>query len=251
LLNNSEAGAAGYERWIGLRRRSIRVVRNAFMPDHMPRPPANEVTRFRASLGATPGRPLVGAVMRLSREKDPALWLATAAEIVKVRPDVVFGLCGYGPLQDEMAEQAAALGLRGCVQFPGPVSDLGLVYAAFDVVLLTSIVEGLPNVLIEAQAAGCPVVTADVGGAREAVAEGITGIVVRERSARELAHAVLSILADPSWRERTQAQGPAFVDRNFGFKRMIDETIEVYGTEHDSKKGVARLWSAAGTGLRK
>ena len=85
--------------------------------------------------------------------------------------------------------------------------------------------------LIEAQAAGCPVVTTDVGGAREAVAEDVTGIVVRERSARALAGAVLTILADASWRERAQAHGPGFVDQNFGFERMIDETIDVYGTE--------------------
>ena len=65
------------------------------------------------------GQPLVGAVMRLSREKDPALWLATAAEIVKVRPDTMFALCGYGPSQDESRAHVEALGLGGRVRLTG------------------------------------------------------------------------------------------------------------------------------------
>ena len=81
---------------------------------------------------------------------------------------------------EEVERQIDELGLADRVRLIKPISDLGLVYAAFDVVLLTSMVEGLPNMLIEAQAAGCPVVTTDVGGTREAIFEGVTGILVKE-----------------------------------------------------------------------
>lgn len=230
LLNNSAAGAAGYERWIGLPRDSIRIVRNAFLGGYQSRSLQDEVVRFRATLNATKEQPLVGAVMRLSQEKDPALWLATAAAISKARPDAVFGICGYGPAKEEVERRIHELGLTGRVRLVEPISDLGPVYAAFDVVLLTSIVEGLPNMLIEAQAAGCPVVTTDVGGVREAISDGVTGIVVEQRSAQKLATAVLTILQDSSWRERARTQGPLFVAQNFGLERMIDELVEVYNT---------------------
>jgi glycosyltransferase involved in cell wall biosynthesis len=104
-----------------------------------------------------------------------------------------------------------------------------LVYSLFDVVLLTSAVEGLPNTLIEAQAAGRPVTTTDVGGASEAIIDGVTGILVRERSPQALAAAVLSILADPAWGLRASTEAPAFVARRFGLDRLIDETLAIYG----------------------
>jgi glycosyltransferase involved in cell wall biosynthesis len=229
LLNNSVAGAAGYERWIGLRRGVVRIVRNAFADAYQRRPLRDEVASFRAALNVTIDQPLIGAVMRLSHEKDLSLWLTTAAEIAKARPDAVFVICGYGSAMEEVGRQISELGLADCVRLMEPISDLGLLYTAFDVVLLTSIVEGLPNMLIEAQAAGCPVVATDVGGSREAILEGVTGILVKERSPHELANAVLKVLHDTAWREGARRQGPEFVGRNFSLERMMNALVEVYG----------------------
>lgn len=228
LLNNSSAGAVAYEHWIGLPHGSIRVVRNAFLQNYQRPSLPDEVQRFRATLNAAMHHPFVGTVMRLTQEKDPALWLATAAAISNARPDVLFGICGYGPAKQELERRIRDLGLTSRVRLLEPISDLGLYYQAFDVVLLTSIVEGLPNVLIEAQAAGCPVVSTDVGGVREAISHGVTGVAVTQRSAQELANAVLTILQDSSWRERAKIQGPLLVAQNFGLTRMIDELVEVY-----------------------
>ena len=83
LLNNSAAGAAAYERWIGLQPGTIRIVRNAFLREYQRSPLPEEVARFRAALNITTDQRLVGAVMRLAPEKDPSLWLATAAAIAK------------------------------------------------------------------------------------------------------------------------------------------------------------------------
>jgi glycosyltransferase involved in cell wall biosynthesis len=111
---------------------------------------------------------------------------------------------------------------------PGVATDVGQVYRALDVHLLTSRTENLPNVMIEAQAAGIPVVGPDVGGIGEAMVDQVTGILVPERSAQALAQAVLRILDIPRWRERVAIEGPAFIARKFGLKRMISETIAVY-----------------------
>ena len=227
ILNNSAAGATDYEYWLGLPPGTIRVLYNGFMPDSVRAPAQQEVVRFREGLGLRPEAPVVGMVMRFVAQKDPDLWLDTAAEIARMRPDAQFLLAGFGPLQEAIERRIDALGLGGRVVLPGPMTDVGLIYAALDVVLLTSTVEGLPNVLIEAQGAGRPVVAPDVGGLREAVADGRTGRIARERSARGLAEAALEILADPTWATRARVEGPAFVASRFGLDRMMRQTLEI------------------------
>jgi glycosyltransferase involved in cell wall biosynthesis len=120
------------------------------------------------------------------------------------------------------------------------MTDVGLGYAALDVLLLTSFVEGLPNSMVEAQAAGRPVVATNVGGTREALVDGRTGLIVAGRSPKRLAEAVLGVLDDASWRERGRTEGPAFVAGRFGFDRMIDETLDAYGLAPRPRSGPGR-----------
>jgi hypothetical protein len=183
----------------------------------------------RRALGLDEDAVVVGAVMRFAAEKDPMLWLDTAAAIAKQRPDVRFLLAGYGDLAEDVVRKVEALDLADRVILPGPTLDVGLMYAAMDVFLLTSCHEGVPNVLIEAQATGVPVVSPRVGGTAEAVSYGKTGLIVEERSAASLAAAVLTILAEPQWQQLALVYGPAFVADRFGQSRMVDETIMLYG----------------------
>src|SRR5207244_9189966 len=122
---------------------------------------ADEVRRFRASFGWRTDAPCVGCVMRFENYKDPDLWLDTAAEIAKLKPGVRFLLAGYGTMRDVIIRRIETLGIGDRIVLPGPVSDVGLIYAAADVILLTSLCEGVPNILMEAQAAGRPVVVTD------------------------------------------------------------------------------------------
>jgi len=235
MVNNSVAGAADYARWLGQRARAIRVIYNGFLPDTVRNPFPQEVSRFRAQLGIALEAPLVGALIRFAEEKDPDLWLDTAARIAEKRADFWFLLAGEGILYDHIVRRAAALGLADRIILPGAISDVGLAYAAIDVVLLTSMVEGVPNVLVEAQAAGKPVVTTNVGGAPEALIEGWTGCVVRRRSPEHLAEAVLAIVSDKSWCTRLRTEGPKLVAERFDFERMIDQTMEAYEAGQNMK----------------
>jgi len=172
--------------------------------------------------------------MRFAPEKDPYLWLDTAAAIAAARPDTRFVLAGYGNLAKQVERRIETLGLADRCILPGAAKDVGLIYGALDVVLLTSRFEGTPNVLIEAQAAGIPVVAPDVGGVNEALLDGVTGILVGKRQASSLARAILEILEDPGWKERAATEGPAFVSKRFGHRRMIDDTIAAYGLSYQS-----------------
>ncbi len=168
--------------------------------------------------------------MRFAPEKDPDLWLETAAVIASSRPDACFVLAGYGhgAIAQELFRKATKLGLGQRLVMPGAVSDIAQLYSAMDVFLLTSRSDNLLNVLIEAQAAGIPVVGPAVGGVGEALLDGLTGLLVHDRSSRTLASAVLAILGDAHWRARAAERGPAFVADKFGCERMVRETASIY-----------------------
>ena len=172
ILNNSGAAASGYERWLRFRAGTIKVLPNCFWPERISVPTPQETAEFREKLGIPWDAPAVGTIMRLVAEKDPRLWVDTAARITLVRPDIRFIIAGSGILQEAITNRIEMLGISDRVSLLGAVSDVGLVYSALDVVLLTSLVEGVPNVLIEAQAAGRPVVITAVGGTKEAVRMG-------------------------------------------------------------------------------
>jgi glycosyltransferase involved in cell wall biosynthesis len=231
ILNNSEAGARDNETWLGLRPGTVAVLYNGFLPESARAPGPEETARFRASLGLAADAAVVGTVMRFVPEKDPALWLDTAAEVAKTRPDVRFLIGGFGPLEHAIRARIEALGLSSRVVLAGPVEDVGLVYSAMDIVLLSSAIEGIPNVMIEAQAVGRRVVAPDVGGTREAVLDGRTGVIVRPRSAESLAKAVIAMLHDMDGKERICTEGPDFVAGRFGLERMVGETLGHYGSE--------------------
>jgi glycosyltransferase involved in cell wall biosynthesis len=82
---------------------------------------------------------------------------------------------------------------------------------------------------MEAQAAGRPVVVAHYASAGEALCDGRTGRLVRERSGKHLADAVLDVLDNPAWTARASTEGPSFVASRFGIDRMVDETLDIYG----------------------
>ena len=140
-----------------------------------------------------------------------------------------FIVFGDGPMRADMAGLAQRLGIGDRLHLPGQEDNMSSCYEAMDVVMLTSRHEGLPNVLLEAQSLGVPVVAPDVGGIAETVLPGVTGWAVQEDDAPALADRVLHCLSDKAWAAQAQAEGPAFVQRRFGMTTMLRRTLEVYG----------------------
>jgi glycosyltransferase involved in cell wall biosynthesis len=97
-----------------------------------------------------------------------------------------------------------------------------------DIFLHTAHVEGLPNVLLEAQSAGLPIVAAAAGGVAEAIDPGVTGVVVHSREPRVLAEEVARRLSNREWYDRARRAGPLYVEQRFSVDRMIDATLAVY-----------------------
>lgn len=228
MLNISAANARSFEDWLDFPRGTVGLLRNGFVPDSLSIRHRQEADIIRRQLGIPQDAPTVGSLMRFSDEKDPELWLETAALIAAARPEVHFVLAGYGALEGRVKSKVKELRLAGRFILPGPAIDIGAAYACMDVFLMTSKFEGTPNTLIEAQAAGIPVVTPAVGGTEETIRNGVTGLLAEGRTAPQIANAVLHILDNPVWRQRAAENGPRFVSQHFNWQRKIDCTIALY-----------------------
>ena len=230
LTNNSRAGAEDYAAWLGLDPRHVAVVHNGMDFERLEQGVDRDAAkRERAALGIPDHAPVLGSVFRMSEEKRPLLWLDVAAEVARARPETHFIVCGDGPMRNEMIERAALLGISDRVHLPGSRPNIGTWYSMMDVVMLTSRHEGLPNVLLEAQGLGIPVVAPDVGGMSETVWQGVTGWTVRDADAKSLAERVLFCLGDAAWRESARAKARHFVHDGFGMAAMVRRNLEIYG----------------------
>ena len=119
---------------------AIKLVHNGFLPSSMNLHGGGGRAASRAKLGLPADGPVVGAMMRLAPEKDPDLWLETAAVIASSRPDACFLLAGYGhgAIAEQLFQKATKLGFGHRLVMPGAVSDIAQIYSAMDVFLLSS-----------------------------------------------------------------------------------------------------------------
>ena len=229
MINNSQAGAADYAGWLGLPRDRFVVKRNGLDAGSMYRAAPPAVAALRSRLGIPADAPVVGSIFRLNEEKRPLLWIETAREVAKLRPDCHFVIFGAGPMRADVDVAAGSSGLGGKLHCPGTIADTALGLSLLDLFLLTSRAEGTPNVVLEASALGIPVVATEAGGTREAIDEGVTGYLVEPAEPAVIAKRIVQVLQAADWRARVQAAGPAFVKRRFGLDRMISETLALYG----------------------
>lgn len=232
LINNSHAGARAYEDWLDIPEGTIHVIHNGFDFDLSYLEECRSLaTAYRELHGVGIPGPVMGTVIRFTEEKRPLLWLEIAAEVRKQCPEVQFLVVGDGPLCNALQLRADREDLAGAVTFVGHEKNALVAMAAMDIFLLTSRAEGLPNVLVEAQAVGVPVVTTNVGGAPETLRHMITGWVLENDDSCYAADIIARLIRDEKWREQARLAMPAFIREAFGLERMLNETLTVYGDD--------------------
>lgn len=187
----------------------------------------------RAELGLPTTGPVVAMVTRLVPVKDPDTFLRAARQVAEAIPEATFVVAGDGELRPALERQGGAM-LGDRIRFLGWVHDVAPLYRASDVVLLSSRHEGTPAALIEAAAAGRPVVATDVGGVRDVVIEGVTGHLVRPADARSLALATQDVLRDPQRAEAMGAAGRRLSER-FSTDRLAADLRVLYATLIDAR----------------
>ena len=189
-------------------------------------------TTVREELGIPQTSPVIGYVGRIMPEKDLETWIRSAAIVAKRYPQAKFILVGEGKdgtTLHELQSLAASLGIADRLMFPGFRRDLPRIYAAFDVFVMSSLREGLPNSILEAMALGVPVVTTDVAGAKELVVNEETGFVVDQKDVHGLAASVLKILDHESIRIRMGRAGRERVEAEFSFIQRLRKIEDLYG----------------------
>jgi glycosyltransferase involved in cell wall biosynthesis len=164
-------------------------------------------------------------------EKDLVTWIQTAARVAAVYPDARFVLVGEGRngrTQAQLEQLAKALGIDDRVIFPGYREDLLSVYTAFDLFLLTSRREGLPNSVLEAMALRLPVVTTDVAGTKELVLDGRTGFVCPQGDVEGLSQSVIRLLSNATLRLSMGGAGRTRVEQEFSFAHRLRKIEALY-----------------------
>lgn len=227
VVCNSRAGADRLAA-AGLAREKLVVIGNAL--------PEAAFETAPPALARRAGAPRVVMVARMNAHyKNHAGFLRIAAEVHKRIPEAEFLLAGDGPLRGEVEQQAAALGLGERAIFLGDRRDIPAVLASADVAVLTSDSEGLSNVILEAMAAGLPVVAYDVGGNGELVNEE-RGALIAAGNEGEFASAVGRLLSDESLRAQLGKDARRFVEKNFRLERVLQQYEDLYVALLDQKE---------------
>lgn len=180
----------------------------------------------RRSLGATDDRLLVGVVGRLEPIKGMEYFIRAAVAFGQRHDDVRFCVAGQGSQLEALRALAAPLGDR--VRFLGYREDVPEVMAALDVLVVPSINEGMGRVILEAGAAGVPVIASRVGGIVDVVRDGETGILVEPKNPAAIAEALESLHAHPIRRMAMSSNALCFVGPQFSLDAMVHHIEALY-----------------------
>ena len=178
---------------------------------------------------------VIGTVARLSPQKALHVLLEAVPAVMREVPDVQVLIVGDGPERSTLENLAVRLGIASHVHFVGNRTDVPDQLFAMDVFALPSLFEGLPLAILEAMAAGRPVVATAVDGVPEIVEDGVTGFLVSPGDAGSLGRALVRLLQDPAAASRFGEAGRLRA-QEFSTEAVIDRVVEAYGVGIASRR---------------
>ncbi len=191
----------------------------------------------RASLGIPADAPLIGTVARLYPPKTPLDLVQAAAQVHTDRPDAHFVWVGSGPLEAQTRAAITRWGLTQVVHLAGHRSDVPKILRTLDCFVLPSRWEALPISILEAMAAGVPVVATRNMGASELIDEGVDGLLVPPGDPVALAQAILDLLKDQARAQRLGACGRQHIEREFTREQMMTRIAQIYQEVVKGRRG--------------
>jgi sugar transferase (PEP-CTERM/EpsH1 system associated) len=212
---------------VGIPRRKVLTIQNGVDVDRFT-PDSRD--KARRALGVSPDTVVIGTVGRLDPVKDQVSLIEAFAPLARQHPNLVAVLVGDGPHRGVVADRVSNLGISDRVRLLGRRMDVPVLLAGFDVFVLPSIAEGMSNTVLEAMAAGVPVVATRVGGSPEMVEDGVTGLLVPVGARRELADALGVYAADSHLRALHGKAGRARAVEQFSLGRMIQSYRHMYNS---------------------
>ncbi|MCA9001711.1 MAG: glycosyltransferase family 4 protein [Planctomycetes bacterium] len=173
-------------------------------------------------------RPVIGAVGRLAHEKGFDHLIRAVCTLRNEGHDVALEIAGEGPEQAALEAQIDASGHGNSITLLGHQSDKHALYSRFDIYALSSLREGLPNVILEALAMALPVVATRCGGVEEAVTDGREALLCASGSAEELVAPLRRLLTDPELCQGLSRRGRERIERDFDFAGRMARVTAIY-----------------------
>jgi glycosyltransferase involved in cell wall biosynthesis len=230
LEANSRMAARRYMEWLQLDEDKIGVIYNGVAPLSMEPDDGARQLLLERNWQFEAEDFVVGSVMRFDENKRPYLWIEVAHALLEREPGARFILVGEGPLWESSKELVDRLGLSDRFLFTGRSHAVGFWISCMSALLLLSRHEGMPNVLIEAQSLGVPVVSTPAGGAAETFSEE-TGCLLPSAQTVDPAHVTQALLRwklDPAARSEVSGKAKALCQSRFSLNAMIEATVRAY-----------------------
>ncbi len=171
---------------------------------------------------------LIGAGGRFTSQKGFVYLIQAMPEVLKVFPEAKLIMVGDGPLRVKLELRARQLGVRESVIFTGYRKDIHEILAATRMVIVPSLFEGMPNIVLEAMALKKAVVGSNIPEIAELIKEGITGLLVPVADFRALAEKIIFLLGNPVLCENIGKRGYEFVKENFSVAKMVQRYQQLY-----------------------
>jgi glycosyltransferase involved in cell wall biosynthesis len=192
------------------------------------RTPDTSREAIRAALGFDRSHKVVGTIACLKPQKAPLDFVRAAAAAHAEDDSLRFFIAGDGELRPQLKRLLAELGLQDVVRLLGWRRDVADLLHAMDLFLLPSLFEGLPRAVLQAMAAGVPVVATAVDGTPEVVEDGVTGLLIPPGKPDVAARRTIEMLADDDLRERCVMQARRRLSREFDIHQMVRDLDRLY-----------------------
>ncbi|SMC17676.1 Glycosyltransferase involved in cell wall bisynthesis [Desulfacinum hydrothermale DSM 13146] len=210
----------------GVAASKLRCVKSCMIPN--PAVEAYSKPFFLQEAGLPQDSRLIGTIAQLIPRKGHVFLLRAAQSVVRIHPEARFCLFGRGPMIHDLKELAARLGISENMRFFGFREDLPRILPNLDMVVHPATMEGLGVCLLEASAAGIPIVASPAGGIPEIVQDGRNGFLVDPKDLEALSEKIVWILEHPLDAQRMGSQGRAIVREHFSPEAMVRGNISVY-----------------------
>ncbi len=212
----------------GLPGRLSELIRNGIDVKDFPLVSAQMREQKRKKFNIMAEEPVIGIIARLSDVKGHTVLIGAMSRVIQKIPTALLMIVGTGKMESFLKAKVRDMNLEDHVRFCPVVNRIPEYLAVFDIFVMPSLQEGLGLSVIEAQAAGLPVVASDVGGIPALIVNGQTGLLVEPKDTGALAQAIVELLENPQKAKDMGARAHTFIEREFSAERMVGQTLELY-----------------------
>lgn len=185
-------------------------------------------TTIIEELNVSPESLIVGNIAVMREQKDQETLIRAMVPVTQKIPNAILIIAGTGPLEDYLKALVDNLGLKKVVYFLGYRNDVLNLLASFDLFVLSSLFEGLPLSLLEAAAAGVPIITTDVVGNNELIHHQVNGLLSRPKSVADLAEKIVELLLDREKAAKLSKMGIQIIHDKYDEKMMVKKYKKAY-----------------------